>query len=66
MPIPSNPHEQAVAPASASEGNESANAGGRRHYKVQNTLACSMFVLDEEVALLDRLLGAEISALFDQ
>ena len=33
--------------------------------RVQCMLDCSTFVLEEEVALIDRILGAEIAALFD-
>ena len=32
--------------------------------QVQSSLICSTFVLDEEVAMIDRLLGKEIAALF--
>lgn len=32
--------------------------------RVQSSLICSIFVLDEEVAMIDRLLGKEIAALF--
>lgn len=32
--------------------------------QVQSSLICSMFVPDEEVAMIDRLLGKEIAALF--
>lgn len=34
--------------------------------QVQTALTCSTFVLDEEVAMIDRLLGKEIAALFDE
>lgn len=36
------------------------------NFRVQCTLECSTFVLDEEVALVDRFLGAEIAALFNE
>lgn len=32
--------------------------------QVQSSLICSIFVLDEEVAMIDRFLGKEIAALF--
>lgn len=35
-------------------------------FRVQSTLECSTFVLEEGVALIDRFLGAEIAALFDE
>ena len=65
MPNSSRPHEQTGTPADVTEGRAPTCAGRRREYEVHSALSCSMFVLDEEVAVLDRLLGAEISALFD-
>ena len=36
------------------------------NFRVQCRLECSTFVLEGEVALIDRFLGAEIAALFDE
>ena len=35
------------------------------NFRVECLLDCSTFVLEEEVALIDRFLGAEIAALFE-
>lgn len=35
------------------------------NFRVQCVLDCSTFVLEEEVELIDHILGAEIAALFD-
>lgn len=36
------------------------------NFRVQYMLECSTFVLEEEVALIDRFLGADIAALFGE
>ena len=36
------------------------------NFRVQCMLGCSIFVLGEEVALIDRFLGSEIAALFNE
>lgn len=51
--------------SSASNAEPNIKTSRRSDYQVQSDLKCSIFVLEDEVAFLDRLLGFEIAALFE-